>query len=164
MSYPGPRYLSERGEISAKYQPAAQEPDTGFIGAAGISYVATEETTGGEYGLYKVDMGPKTMGAKEHFHKTISESFYVLSGEVQFYNGERWTKGGEGDLLYVPAGGLHGFQNDSDEPLSMLMIFSPGAPREEYFEKAAEYAEGSREEAKAFQARHDTYFTDMLDA
>ncbi|MFD0516179.1 hypothetical protein [Streptomyces aureus] len=46
----------------------------------------------------------------------------------------------------------------------MMMIFSPGAPREEYFEKAAEYAELDREEAKAFQVRHDTYFTDMLDA
>ncbi|MGW5449516.1 cupin domain-containing protein [Streptomyces asiaticus] len=43
-------------------------------------------------------------------------------------------KGGEGDFLYVPAGGLHGFQNDSDEPVSMLMLFSPGAPREEYLE------------------------------
>lgn len=64
----------------------------------------------------------------------------------------------------MPAGGLHAFQNDSDEPLSMMMIFSPGAPREEYFEKAAEYAELDREEAKAFQVRHDTYFTDMLDA
>ncbi|WP_327575642.1 cupin domain-containing protein [Streptomyces sp. NBC_00145] len=164
MSYPDPRYLNDNGEISAKYRPSAEEPDTGFIGATNISYVATEETTGGEYGLYKVDMGPKTMGAKEHFHRAISESFYVLSGEVQFYNGERWIRGGEGDFLYVPAGGLHAFQNDSDEPLSMMMIFTPGAPREEYFEKAAEYAELDREEAKAFQVRHDTYFTDMLDA
>ncbi|MFE7767190.1 cupin domain-containing protein [Streptomyces sp. NPDC057438] len=123
--------------------------------------MASRGTTGSEYGLYKVDMGPQTMGAQEHFHRTISESFYVLSGEVQFHNGERWTKGRPGDFLYVPAGGLHAFQNDADAPLSMLMIFSPGAPREEYVEKAAEYAERNREELKAFQARHDTYFTDM---
>ncbi|MFD7501538.1 cupin domain-containing protein [Streptomyces sp. NPDC059850] len=163
MSYPDPRYFSDKGEVTALHRPAPQHPDTDFVGASGISYVATPETTGGEYGLYKVDMGPKTMGAKEHFHRTISESFYVMSGEVEFYNGERWITGGEGDFLYVPAGGLHAFQNDSEEPLSMLMIFSPGAPREEYFEKAAEYVERNREELKAFQVRHDTYFTDMLD-
>ncbi|MGY0055143.1 cupin domain-containing protein [Streptomyces sp. LZ34] len=163
MSYPDPRYLSDRGEISALYRPAPDEPGTGFIGASTISYVATDVDTGGEYGLYKVDMGPKTMGAKEHFHRTISESFYVLSGEVQFYNGERWITGGEGDFLYVPGGGLHAFQNDTDAPLSMLMIFSPGAPRQEYFEKAAEYVERSREELRGFQVRHDTYFTEMLD-
>jgi quercetin dioxygenase-like cupin family protein len=52
--------------------------------------VATHESTGGEFGLYKVDMGPREMGAEEHSHRTISESFYVLSGEVEFYNGERW--------------------------------------------------------------------------
>ncbi|MEU9330906.1 cupin domain-containing protein [Streptomyces canus] len=163
MSYPHPRYLSDRGEISADFRPAKPEPDTGSADATRITYIADEEATGGEYGLYKVDMAPKTMGAKEHFHRAISESFYVMSGEVTLYNGERWIKGGEGDFLYVPAGGLHGFQNDSDEPLSMLMIFSPGAPREEYFEKAAEYAQRSRAERKAFQVRHDTYFTDMLD-
>ncbi len=34
---------------------------------------------------------------------------------------------------------------------------------EEYFEKAAEYAQRSREELKAFRVRHDQYNTDMLD-
>ncbi|MFJ3776265.1 cupin domain-containing protein [Streptomyces sp. NPDC090075] len=163
MSYPEPRYLGEKGQVTALFRPAPPEPDTGFVGSTSISYVANQETTGGEFGLYKVDMGPKTIGAKEHFHRTISESFYVLSGEVRFYNGDKWITGGEGDFLYVPVGGLHAFQNDSDDPVSLLMIFSPGAPREEYFEKAAEYAERSREELKAFRVKHDNYFTDMQD-
>ncbi|MEU9343400.1 cupin domain-containing protein [Streptomyces sp. NPDC048278] len=163
MSYPEPRYLGEKGQVTALFRPAPAQPDTGFVGSTSISYVADQETTGGEFGLYKVDMGPKTIGAKEHFHRTISESFYVLSGEVRFYNGDQWITGGEGDFLHVPAGGLHAFQNDSDDPVSLLMIFSPGAPREEYFERAAEYAERSREELEAFRVRHDNYFTDMLD-
>lgn len=126
MSYPEPRYLGERGQVSALFRPASPEPDTGFI-----SYVATQENTNGEFGLYKIDMGPKAMGATEHFHRTISESFYVLSGKVRLHNGERWVTGGEGDFLYVPAGGLHAFQNDSDAPVSLLLLFTPGAPREE---------------------------------
>ncbi|MEU1519085.1 cupin domain-containing protein [Streptomyces sp. NPDC005811] len=163
MSYPEPRYLGERGKVTALFRPAPPEPDTGFVGSAAISYVADRETTRGEFGLYKVDMGPRTIGAEEHFHRTISESFYVLSGEVRFSDGERWVTGCEGDFLHVPAGGLHAFRNDSDAPVSLLMIFSPGAPREEYFEKAAEYAERSREELKTFRMKHDNYFTDMLD-
>ncbi len=82
------------------------------------------------FGLYKVDMGPKAPGARTHFHRSISESFYVLSGEVELYNGERWVTGRQGDFLYVPVGGLHAFKNDGDDPVSMLMLFSPGAPRE----------------------------------
>ncbi|MGW5449515.1 hypothetical protein [Streptomyces asiaticus] len=82
MSYPDPRYLRTEGEVSAKLLTSRPEPDAGSTSATSIRYVAGEETTGGEYGLYKVDMAPKTMGAKEHFHRAISESFYVLSGEV----------------------------------------------------------------------------------
>ncbi|MFJ9867476.1 cupin domain-containing protein [Streptomyces sp. NPDC101165] len=162
MSYPEPRYLGERGQVSALFLPASPQPDTGSSGF-GISYVANQENTNGEFGLHKIDMGPKAMGATEHFHRTISESFYVLSGEVRLYNGERWVTGGEGDFLPVPAGGLHAFQNDSDDPVSLLLLFTPGAPREEYFEKVAEYSQRSREELEAFQVRHDQYNTDMLD-
>lgn len=163
MSYPEPCYHGETGQVSALFRPASPQPDTG-LGGTDISYVAKRENTDGEFGLYKLDMGPRTMGATEHFHRTISESFYVLSGEVRLYNGERWVTGGEGDFLYVPAGGLHAFQNDSDNPVSLLLLFTPGAPREEYFEKLEEYAQGSREELKAFRVRHDQYNTsDLLD-
>ncbi|MFD7232883.1 cupin domain-containing protein [Streptomyces sp. NPDC059881] len=163
MSYPEPRYLGERGQVSALLRPAPSQPDTGS-GATSISYVAKRENTDGEFGLYKIDMEPRTKGATEHFHRTISESFYVLSGEVLLYNGERWVTGGAGDFLYVPPGGLHAFQNDSDDPVSFLLLFTPGAPREEYFEQVAEYSQRSHEELKAFRIRHDQYnTTDMLD-
>ncbi|MFG2954252.1 cupin domain-containing protein [Streptomyces sp. NPDC048291] len=163
MSYPEPRYTGERGRASAVFRPASPRPDTGS-GATAITYVARQETTHGEFGLYRVDLGPKAMGAAEHFHRTISESFYVLSGEVRLYDGERWVTGGRGDFLHVPPGGLHAFRNDSDDPVSFLLLFTPGAPREEYFEKLGEYAERSREELEAFRIRHDQYNTgDMLD-
>jgi hypothetical protein len=42
----------------------------------------------------------------------------------------------------------------------MLLLFAPGAPREEYFETLAEAAEQpmSDEERAAFMDRHDTYW------
>ncbi|GAA4888781.1 cupin domain-containing protein [Streptomyces coeruleoprunus] len=163
MSYPEPRYLGDKGEINAVFRSAAAEPDIVSPSGTTTHYLAGHATTGGEFGLYKVDMGPKAPGARTHFHRSISESFYVLSGEVRLFNGERWITGGPGDFLYVPVGGLHAFKNDSDEPLSMLMLFSPGAPREEYFEKVADFAQRSRAELKDFQIRHDSYFLDMMD-
>ena len=39
-----------------------------------------------------------------------------------------------GDYVHVPAGGIHGFKSESGQPASMLLHFSPGAPREGYFE------------------------------
>jgi mannose-6-phosphate isomerase-like protein (cupin superfamily) len=163
MSYPPKRYLGEKGESSATFRPADTKPD--LVSASGnrTHYLATSASTKGELGLYRVDLQPRSPGPSTHFHKTISESFFVLSGTVQLFDGRRWVKAREGDFLYVPAGGLHAFKNESNEASSMLMLFSPGAPREEYFEKVAEMARRGGTELAEFLERHDSYFVDTVD-
>ena len=52
----------------------------------------------------------------------------------------------------------HGFRNDSGATASMLLLFTPGAQREEYFETLKKLGEGltmSDEEREAFFAAHD---------
>jgi mannose-6-phosphate isomerase-like protein (cupin superfamily) len=159
VSYPEPRYLGDKGEISAVFRSADTAPDL-TTGKSDYHYLATSASTGGEFGLYRVNMGPKAGGPSTHFHKTISESFFILSGTLRLFNGEEWIDGTAGDFLYVPVGGLHAFRNESDEPVSMLLLFSPGAPREEYFEKLGEMLQRSSEELAEFLVRHDSYFTD----
>lgn len=126
------------------------------------SYLIKGEATGGKFGLYRWDMAPGTPGAQPHFHRTLSESFFILSGIVGLFDGEKWTDAGPGDYLYVPEGGIHGFRNASDEAASMLILFSPGAVREPYFEGLADVALGKRtftpEEYKAFCEAHDNIF------
>ncbi|MET9499048.1 cupin domain-containing protein [Streptomyces sp. NPDC006552] len=163
VEYPEPRYHGERGEKSAVFRPASTPPDLSSPGST-THYLATNESTGGEFGLYKVELGGRSPGARTHFHRAMSESFYVLSGQLELFDGDRWVSGREGDFLYVPAGGLHAFKNVTDEPLSMLMLFSPGAPREEYFERVAEMAQRGGAELKDFRERHDSYFSEDLDA
>lgn len=124
---------------------------------ASTHHLATNDSTGGEFGLYKVELGARSAGAKTHFHKAMSESFSILSGELELYNGEKWVTGRVGDFLYVPIGGLHAFKNVTDEPTSMLMVFSPGAPCEEYFERVAEMAQRGAEELKRLRLRHDSH-------
>ena len=58
-----------------------------------------------------------------------------------------------------PVGGLHAFRNGSDEPSSMLLLFSPGTPREEYFEQVAEMSRAAAaRNLLDFRLRHDSYF------
>jgi mannose-6-phosphate isomerase-like protein (cupin superfamily) len=127
------------------------------------SYLATGASTNGQFGLYRWNMAAEPSGPSAHFHKTISESFFVLSGTVRLFNGERWIDARPGDFLYVPEGGIHAFRNESGEPASMLLLFAPGAPREPYFETLAEVALTGRrltpEEWEEFCLRHDTYWT-----
>ena len=163
MSYPHPRYLGPAGEVNASFRPASAPPDlttSGTTAGAGTTfhYLATTASTDGDFGLYRVDMGPKAGGPTTHFHRTMSESFFILSGTLRLFDGERWIDGTAGDYLYVPPGGLHAFRNESGEPVSMLMLFTPGAPREAYFEGITELAGMSDEERAEFFVRHDSYF------
>jgi quercetin dioxygenase-like cupin family protein len=160
MSYPEPRYLGEGGEVSAAFRAADTEPDLSSGTGNRTHYLATGAGTGGEFGLYKVELGPGAPGPSTHFHRSISESFYVLSGELQLFDGEGWVTGREGDFLYVPVGGLHAFKNASDDPVSMLLLFSPGAPREEYFERIAEMTQRGGQELEDFLVKHDSFFVD----
>jgi mannose-6-phosphate isomerase-like protein (cupin superfamily) len=163
MSYPEPRYLKETGEVSARLRPADHQPELHFP-AAGQSahYLATGATTGGDFGLYRWNMGADPGGAMPHFHRTMSESFFLLDGTVRLYDGDEWRDGQAGDFLYVPPGGVHGFRNESGAPASMLILFTPGAPREGYFEGLAELARGERqmsaEEFEAFCVEHDNIY------
>ncbi|MFE1951636.1 cupin domain-containing protein [Streptomyces sp. NPDC059524] len=165
MSYPDPRYFGEHGEVSAGFRPADTAPDfvakpadpTVAQGTA-FHYLSTTLSTNGEYGLYRVDMGPEASGPSTHFHKAMSESFFILSGTMRLYDGRRWVDATSGDYLYVPVGGLHAFRNESGEPASMLMLFAPGAPREDYFEGVTELAGLSEKERAEFFVRHDSFF------
>ena len=63
-----------------------------------------------------------------------------------------------GDFLHVPFGGVHAFRNESGQPASMLILFTPGAPREDYFERVGTVARMSPQEREAFFLTHDTFW------
>jgi mannose-6-phosphate isomerase-like protein (cupin superfamily) len=158
MSYPEPRYLGEKGEVSARVRRVDQEPEL-LMPTGSASYLASGASTHGMFGLYRWDMAGPPSGPDPHFHRTISESFFILSGTVRLYDGERWIDATPGDFCYVPEGGIHGFKNESGEPASMLILFAPGAPRERYFEGlAAGIGDLTDEERADFFLRHDNHW------
>lgn len=161
MSYPEPRYHGETGEASARLRPADQAPDVTYASGGTAHYLATSASTNGQFGLYRWEMSAESSGPGPHFHRTISESFYVLSGTVRLYDGDAWIDATPGDFLFVPEGGIHGFRNESGAPASMLLLFAPGAPREDYFETLALASKGevmTEEERLAFYLRHDNHW------
>jgi mannose-6-phosphate isomerase-like protein (cupin superfamily) len=161
MSYPPPAYDGDSGETSAWIRPGDSEPDLAYGSGGRVDYLATGAQTGGAFGLYRWTFGPGQTGPEPHFHRTISESFFILSGTVQIHDGTDWRDTGPGDFAHVPPGGVHGFRNVAGTGTSMLLMFSPGAPREEYFETLKKLGEGlvmTSEEKDAFFAAHDNYW------
>lgn len=156
MTYPG-----ETGEISARYRPTAAVPPLVFGSGSNTRFVAPGSATNGQYGLFEWNFTERPGGPSPHFHKTFSESFYILDGTVRLFDGATWVDATKGDFLYVPEGGIHAFRNESGARASMLILFSPGLPREKYFEELVEIREAGRElsydEWTEVYARHDQY-------
>src|SRR5215211_2679801 len=119
-------YVHDTGDISATFRSRTDvEALTFRTSGTHVRFVAPGTATGGQFGLFEWNMQPRSGGADAHFHRTFSESFYVTSGTVEFFDGKRWTAARPGDFLYVPMGGVHGFRAPSDEPSSMLILFAP---------------------------------------
>jgi mannose-6-phosphate isomerase-like protein (cupin superfamily) len=161
MSYPPPKYDGESGLVNARLRRAGTEPEVRNKNGGTAEYLATGESTSGQFGLYRWNMSPARSGPDPHFHRTISESFFVISGTIELFDGTSWIDGRAGDFLFVPEGGIHGFRNVSGEDASMLILFAPGAPREDYFETLARVSSGEAltdDERAAFMLRHDTFW------
>jgi quercetin dioxygenase-like cupin family protein len=143
---------------------AAADVPSFKVGSTTAGLVATGATTDGRYGLFRWDMSAATGGASPHYHRTFAEAFYVLDGRIQLFDGTAWRPGTVGDFLYIPPNGIHGFRNESEAPVSMLILFAPAPPREAYFRELAErIASGIRysdDDRTAFMARHDQYEVD----
>jgi len=159
MTYPDPAY-DGTGAVSASLRPAGTQPDLHYPSGVAVHHLALGSTTRGNFGLYRWDFSPARTGPDPHFHRTMSESFFILSGTVSLYDGRTWRGGLPGDYLYVPEGGIHGFRNESGAAASMLLLFAPGAPREEYFDTLAHLAEHpmTDQERADFMRRHDTHW------
>ncbi|MET9928964.1 MULTISPECIES: cupin domain-containing protein [unclassified Streptomyces] len=130
-------------------------------------FIALAESTNGRFGLFHHSMLPGAGGADPHYHSKISESFYVLTGEVRLHDGTGWRTARAGDFLHVPENAVHGFRNESDSLAEMLIIFTPAEHREGYFEGlAALLADGnrpSREEMVALMEKYDQFEVDAPD-
>lgn len=164
MSYPSDPadvHGAEGAATAPRFRPAADVEQIDFRSGSSTRFVAPGAVTDRDFGLFEWHLPPSGGGPDPHFHKTFSESFYVLSGTIGLYDGDRWISARSGDFLYVPRTGVHAFRNDADEPASMLILFAPAPPREKYFRELAEVAESGRtltyDEWTELFARHDQY-------
>lgn len=156
MSYP-----SEAQRGTARFRAAADVEQVDYKSGSSTRFVAPGSVTGSQFGLFEWALPAGGGGPSPHFHKTFSESFYVMTGTIGLFDGDHWISARPGDFLYVPPNGIHAFRNDADEPASMLILFAPAPPRERYFRELAEVAESGRElsydEWTDLFARHDQY-------
>jgi len=128
------------------------------------TFKALGKDTDGRLGLFEHRMEPGAPGASPHVHREQLEAFYVLEGVVDIYLDGETISAPAGSYVQVPEDVPHGFHNPHSQSAKMLIFFSPGLNREEYFRRlGALYADGrvaSEEDLTALMAEFDQFEVD----
>ncbi|MFE2068502.1 cupin domain-containing protein [Streptomyces sp. NPDC059467] len=117
-------------EIADYFRPrvqhvAAEKGVTKWMSGDVYETMATAESTGGALG-FTVCWVPPGNGPVAHVHRSADESFYLVSGSLEFLNGDQTFMAHAGDFVFVPRGTRHRFRNTGAEEAHMVSFFTPG--------------------------------------
>jgi len=110
-----------------------------------VRFKVLTEATGGAFEMYEREVPPHTIGADPHLHGSTVETFYVVEGHVTILAGESRAVYGPGSVVVVPRNTVHGFWNETGEPIKLLISFVPGLHHHKFFEGLAELKAGPPE-------------------
>jgi quercetin dioxygenase-like cupin family protein len=80
---------------------------------------------------------PGQSGPYRHYHPNMSQTFYVLEGELLLQIGEQVERAGVGAFAFCPAGCVHAFRATGTEPARVLITAVPPGSAEGYFRELA---------------------------
>ncbi len=93
----------------------------------------TSDMTNGQFGVYQIELAPQSMGADLHYHRFMEELFIVISGNLTITAKDAQQTALPGTMVHIPKFTVHGFKNDTDEPVKVLLFFNPSMGREGFF-------------------------------
>ncbi|UOT05755.1 cupin domain-containing protein [Rhodococcus opacus] len=137
-----PRHNTRGGGI---HVPANAGLQRWFAGDA-YSIKLTAADTNGTVGIVQGTVPPGG-GPIPHVHTTQEETFYVLSGELEFLEGERTFMAQTGDLVHIPRGVRHRFHNVGYHAAQLLFVYTPGGTEGMFVDGGEEPRPGVQVEA-----------------
>lgn len=112
----------------------AEEAETLQDGATSlITLLADANATGGALTANRATLHKGSPGAPAHFHTRATEMFHVLSGTMRILLDDQILTLGKGDFLTVPPTVPHAFAPAPDSEAEMLIVFTPGMDRFDYY-------------------------------
>ncbi|WP_328445292.1 cupin domain-containing protein [Amycolatopsis sp. NBC_00438] len=127
-----------------------------------MTLLADVSQTGGHLSTNRAALGRGRDGATPHFHTASAEMFFMLDGELEVLQDEEVVTVRTGDMLFVPPHTTHAFGATSRSAADVLIVFTPGVERFEYFRMIDRIRRGEASPAEilASQDRFDNHFVD----
>ena len=107
------------------------------IGGLAIRFLLEGKASGGSVAMFEFDVAAGARVPIAHSHDAYEETIYGLAGVLTFTVDGRKTDIGPGEVLCIPRGAIHRFDNFHSADAKMLAIVTPGVLRPDYFREIA---------------------------
>ena len=113
------------------------------IGPLAIRFLLEGEASGGSVAVFEFDVPAGAKVPIAHSHDGYDETLYGLEGTLTWTLEGRQTDVGPGEVLCIPRGAVHRFDNPHDVDAKVLAIVSPGILGPDYFREVAAVVEAA---------------------
>jgi quercetin dioxygenase-like cupin family protein len=107
------------------------------IGEVEIRFLLEGDESGGSVAVFEFLVPAGARVPIAHSHDGYEETVYGLDGTLTWTVDGRQVEVGPGDVLCIPRGVVHRFDNDHDVDARMLAVVTPGVLRPDYFREMA---------------------------
>ena len=107
------------------------------IGGLAIRFLLEGQSSGGSVAMFEFDVAAGAKMPIAHSHDGYEETIYGLEGVLTFTVDGRKIEIGPGQVLCIPRGAVHRFDNFSSTDTKMLAIVTPGVLGSDYFREIA---------------------------
>ena len=113
------------------------------IGQLAIRFLLEGEASGGSVAVFEFDIPAGARVPAAHSHDGYEETIYGLEGVLTWTLDGGQTEVGPGEVLCIPRGVVHRFDNDRGVDAKMLAIVTPGVLGPGYFREMAAVIEAA---------------------
>jgi quercetin dioxygenase-like cupin family protein len=107
------------------------------VGPIRVRFLVEAEATAGTATLFEFDVPPGTPVPPAHSHDRYEETLYGLRGTLTWTVEGVATAVGPGEVLTIPRGAVHRFENPGTEVATELAVVTPGLLGAAYFRELA---------------------------
>ena len=107
------------------------------LGALVVRFVLEAETSGGRATAFECDVPANTVMAAAHSHDGFEETNYGLAGVTTFTVDGEQRELHPGEVVFIPRGAVHAFENRHDAAARFLAVVTPGLLGPVYFHEIA---------------------------
>jgi quercetin dioxygenase-like cupin family protein len=118
-------------------------PEEIRIGQLAIQFLVEGRASGGSVAMFEFDVPAGAKVPVAHSHDGYEETIYGLEGVLTLTVDGRQIDVGPGDVLCIPRGVVHRFDNIYTADAKMLAIVSPGLLGPDYFREMAVVAKAA---------------------